>query len=273
MKIIQAELRKLVSFREVYIALFFCLILLSLQFYMDRIPDPNYTFWLSMRNLFQGNGAWYIAVMIVVGISRVLPYERETGIDELLKTYKHGISKILLAKLVAIFLYCFSVVTFFYVVAFSVYGKTHSFEENNNMPIGENQTYSWIGLQPVNLDWQYLLYEYTYLIIASFSFGLCVLAISLVVKRSVWVMAICGGGFATFEFSYHFLLKFFSTDVIGVIIADLYRFGYNGMLHMFLLNMGPLLQLSISMLVLYLFIPIVLLIGVIILAYRRKVKW
>ena len=142
------------------------------------------------------------------------------------------------------------------------------------MPIAEGSTYSWNGLQSVNFShWQYLLYEYTYLIVASFSFGLCVLAISLVVKRSVWVMVICGGLFAASEFSYHFLLKFFSTDMIGAIIAYLYRFGYNGMLHMFLLDIRPLLQLSISMLALYLFIPIVLLIGVIILAYRRKVKW
>ena len=271
MNIAQVELRKLLSFKVIYIALFFCLFLLTLFFYSSgfNISSFDPEFWKSMRDFMPRNGAWFVAIMIVVGISRMLPYEIETGIDELLKTYKQK-TKLLFAKLYVVFIYCLSMVTLFYGIAFVVYGWAYSLE-GYNLSMAEVNANMWVDLQIGSFtQWQYLLYEYTHLVFISFSYGLCVLTVSLFVKKSVWVMAVCGGFFALFEFFDGFLGQFLSTSETWSFLFVVYKYSYNGMLHLAYLERVDLTQLW--QLILYLVVQIVTLTCVIIITYKRRTR-
>ncbi|MEK3934644.1 hypothetical protein MKY41_04930 [Sporosarcina sp. FSL W7-1349] len=279
MKILHVEIRKLLSFKEVYVALFICLGMLTLFFFADRMPDPNFTFWLSIHDFMPRMGFWFVAVMIVVGISRMIPYERETGIEELQKTYKHGTTKLLLAKLYTVFIYCVLVVTFFYLVALVVYGSIYPIEGYNLPMVESYHTNRWLQFHNPHIDvftrWQYVLYEYGYMVFASFVFGLFVIVVSLLTKRSVWVMAICGGYFALFEL----YAKLLSSIHLGELFywvfhfpANLlYTYGYNGILgfkYMVSVELPNYWMICVS-----LFIPITVQIILIISIYRRKTKW
>ena len=278
MKIVHVELRNLLSFREVHIALLLCLGMLSIFFYADRLPDPNFTFWLSMHDFMPRIGFWFVAVMIVVGISRMIPYDRETGIEDLLKTYRHGKTKLLLAKLYAVFIYCLLIVTLFYLFAFGVYRAFYTIEGHLIPMVESYHTNLWIQFHNPHIviftRLQYFLFEYSYMILASFSFGLFVIIVSLFAKRSVWVMAICGGYFAMFEL----YAKLLRTIGFGELfywlfhfpINLLYTYGYNGVM-----GFEYMERVEVSrywMIIASLLIPIVVQIGVIIPVYRRKSK-
>ncbi|MEH6943140.1 hypothetical protein [Bacillus sp. JJ722] len=274
MKLELIELRKISKFKEIYIAAFMCtgflLLVLSNNAYFPGQFD--FPFWKAIHDFMPYIGFWMVAIMIVVGGSRIIPIEGESGIDELLKTYKFGLNRLVIAKIVALFIYCAVVVSYFYGLSILINGYIYSIDGGN---ISLSQSYYSPNI-PIKLgigewtNWQYLIYEYVYMVIASCSFGLFVFLISILVKRSVLVMAICGGVFAAFELYDKFIETFLSTNIIGHYITSLYRYGYNGMLSFFFIDKTHINELW--KLMIYLFVPIIILIILNIYVYRRKAR-
>lgn len=274
MKLELFELRKIIRFKEIYIAALMCTGFLLLFFYNSVYfsGEFDFPFWKSIHDFMPQIGFWMVAIMIVVGGARIIPFEGESGTSELLKTYKLGLNRLAISKIVALLIFCLIVVTYFYGLAIMINGYIYSIDGGNS-PL--SLTYyspsvvidSGIGEWT---NWQYLFYEYVYMVIASGSFGLFVFLISLLVKRSVLVMAICGGIFALFELYDKFIATFLSTNLIGSYILDLYQYGYNGMLSFFYLEHTHISELW--KLLVYLFVPIIILIFLNIYVYRRKAR-
>ncbi|MBK3497057.1 hypothetical protein JFL43_19895 [Viridibacillus sp. YIM B01967] len=266
-----AEVKKFLLFKEIYIAVVFCTGLTLLMQSAIVSPDEPFYFWKNMHDFMGYVGYWMVAILLVVGVSRIVPFENETGIDELLKTYKYGKRKLLFAKLWLVLIYSIVVVTFLYSVVFIFFSSNYRINGVNSMLVEGNYQSPWdfkgIG------NWtngQYFLFQYIYMIIASFSFALFLFLISILVKRSVVIMMICGGLFAVLELIKRFLLLYFSSSEIGYVLSLLYHYGYNGMLSAF--YMVNLQIDELWKLVVYLFVPIIGLVSMITYSYERRAK-
>lgn len=264
-----AEVKKFLQFKEIYIAAILCTGLTFLILFSVDSPEEPFFFWRFIHEFMGYFGYWMVAILLVVGVSRVVPLENETGIDELLKTYKFGKRKLLFAKLWLILIYSIVVITFLYLEVFIFFSSNNLIDGINSTLVEENYHSAW-DIKSID-DWtngQYFLFQYLYMIIASFSFALFVFLISIVVKRSVIVMMVCGGLFAVFELIERFLLYYFSTSKVGEVLSFLYDYGYNGMLSAFYM---PHFQIDeFWKLIVYVLFPIVVLLSSIISLYERR---
>jgi len=279
MNINKGELKKLFSFREIYIGFLICIGVLALYFYSvySEVNYGNFYFWKSIHQFIPQIGYWFIAIMLVVGLSKLFPYEREIGFMDLIKTYKNGRTKFVYYKILIVFLYSFLVVTLFYIFAVIYYGSVYTIGDINRLMSQVNYTNLWSDYL-VNIgrftQWQYLLYEYVYLIFAGFSFGLFIVLVSLLIQNSSWVMVICGGLFAVLEFFDRYIALMDLGDLFAYAVMwpahYVYKYGYNGMLSFQYLHQVDLPQ--IWKLIVYVFGSIAINIFLIIIIYGRKPK-
>lgn len=228
------EIKKLLSFKEIYIGLFFCTLILALFFYTDT---HEFTFWKEVQDFIPRVGFWFIAAMIIIGLARIFPYENELEIEELLKTYKYGRKKLILSKVFITFVYSFFIVTLVYLIALVFYACIYPIG-NINMPMSKvhyTDLWSQVCINTGKLtQLQFLLYEYVYMIFAAFSFGLFVVWISRLTKNARTTIAICGGAFALLEFFNKYITQInfsgFFYYIFQYPLSIIYEFGYNGML-------------------------------------------
>lgn len=226
--LVWTEGKKLFQQREIYIALFLCTVLFVMGMGYAGERDTPYEFWNEFTGAIPWVGFWFIAVLIVVGVAKCLPFEREQEMGELMLTYKRGRLQLLIVKQIVIFIYCSVVVLYFFVVSFFILAMDYDIAG----------LFAQVKVNPphylnANLEWtfaQLLLYEYGYTVLASFIFGLFTLLLSLLIKRSVFIMMIAGSIFAIGELYDKFIQRFIGTLELNNYLSAVYDYGFNGML-------------------------------------------
>lgn len=241
------EMKKLFLQREIYIALFLCTVLFAMVLISIGDATTSVAIWKELASIIPYIGFWFIAVLIVVGIARCLPFEREQNMDELLLTYKKGRLTLLIIKQLTIFIYCAVVALYFYIIAFI--GLTMKYDV-----IG---LFAHVELDPpflfdANPNWTFarlLIYEYGYTVLGSYIFALFTLLLSLFIKRSVFIMMIAGGIFALGEIYEKFIESFIGTMKLSEYIGVIYDYGFNGMLsYRYLDTFSPFSEMEVYIL-------------------------
>lgn len=226
--LVWTEGKKLFQQREIYIALILCTFLFMML--MKNVGESNtpYEFWYQLTGAIPWVGFWFIAVLIVVGVAKCLPFEREQEMGELMLTYKRGRLQLLIVKQIVTLIYSAVVVLYFYLVSFFIlamdYDTTGLFAQVKVNP-------PWFFNE--NLEWtfaQLLVYEYGYTVLASFIFALFIMFLSLFIKRSVFIMMIAGSAFAAGELYERFIQEFIGTLELNNYLSAIYDYGFNGML-------------------------------------------
>lgn len=222
------EGRKLFQQREIYIALFLCTVIFVMGMNGVGEPATPFVFWKLLASSIPYVGFWFIAVLIVVGVARCLPFEREQEMGELMLTYKRGRLLLLIVKQIVIFIYCAMIVLYFYGVAFSILAMDYD--------IAGVFAQVKLAAPPyldANPEWtfaQLLIYEYGYTVLASYIFALFTLLLSLFIKRSVFIMMIAGSIFAVGELFDKIISKYIGTMEVSNYLRAIYDYGFNGML-------------------------------------------
>ena len=264
------EMKKLFLQREIYIALFLCTVFFAMGVFSIGDAVTPIAFWRELASVIPYIGFWFIAVLIVVGIARCLPFEREQKMDELLLTYGKGFLTLLIIKQFTIFIYCAVIVLYFYIIAF--FGLAMKYDIAG--------LFSRIELDPpflfdANPNWTFaklLIYEYGYTVLASYIFALFTLLLSLFIKRSVFIMMVAGGIFALGELYEKFIESFIGTMELSEYIGAIYDYGFNGMLsYQYLDTFSPFSKTEIY--ILFLFVALLLFALNLLIGRRRKNAW
>lgn len=234
------EMKKLFQQPEIYIALFLCTVYyyLGLRDTGDSF-NPTSGLWRAMLDAVPWFGFWMIAVLVVIGSAKCLPIEREQEMNELLLTYKKGQVQLLMVKQAVMFIYCAIIVSYFYLVSFFTLVTKYSISGAFNQ-IKVNPPVYFINANP---DWtfaQLLLFQFGYMVLASYIFSLCILALSFFIKRSVFIMMIAGSVFALEELYDKYLCYYTGSMKLDVYLRNIYDYGFNGMLgHQYLEGLSP----------------------------------
>ena len=227
-KLTWVEGKKLISQRELYIALFLCTILFVMNLNAVTASSQSVVFWQEMASVMPYVGYMLIAVTIVVGVSRCMPFEREQEMEELLVTYKGGRVQLLAVKQFVLFLFCVSIVLFYYAIA-SLVLLAYASPTGLFAQMGESAP-NYINPNP---DWTFaklMLLEGGYMVLASYIFALFVFLLSLFIKRSVFIMLTAGGIFALGEL-YEKYIFYYIQSMPGIeYLVDVYRYGLNGIM-------------------------------------------
>ncbi|MCJ7842698.1 hypothetical protein MUB24_17690 [Lederbergia sp. NSJ-179] len=222
------EGKKLFWQREIYIALFLCTLFFVMAMISDPDPPGPLLFWKTLVSIVPYIGYWFIAILIVVGVARCLPFDREQKMEELMLTYKKGRLPLLMVKQAVIFIYCALIVLYFYLVAgitlATNYDTAGLFTQTKLSP---NLS---VHLNPEWTFAQLLLYEYGYMVLASYIFALFIFLLSLCIKRSVYIMMMAGSIFAGGEIFDKVIAKYIGTMELSNYLTPMYEYGFNGML-------------------------------------------
>lgn len=227
-KLLFVEGKKLIFQRDIYIALFICTVLFWLAINSSPEPPSPFQFGKSLASVMPWIGYWFVSVLIVVGIARCLPFEREQGMEELIHTYKKGRLHLLVVKQVTLLVYCALVVIYFYLLAIAAYAM--QYDTGGLFAQVRMAESPYVSVNPSWTFAQLLLYEYGYLVLAAYIFALSILFLSFIIKRSVFIIMIAGGSFAAGEIFYFFLLRYIGTMEISKYLYFINRYGFNGML-------------------------------------------
>lgn len=228
-----AEGKKLFRQREVYIALLLCTALMLFGIRQTTsLTGESFLFWRELINQMPFIGYLFIGIMVIVGVSRCLSFEREQRMDDLLKSYKNGRMQLLIAKQLSILLYCATIVLYFYGVATLMLASIYDTKGLLNT-VGkiEQLGYLYVTMNPAWTIGQLILFEISYLIIVSTIFGYFILLLSLLIKRGVFVMMLGGGLFFGLELFDKMIGKYVGQYEWSNLIPQLYRYGFNGMLN------------------------------------------
>lgn len=226
--LVWTEGKKLFQHREIYIALFLCTVLFVMGMKSVGGSDAPYQFWRELTNAIPWFGFWFISVLIVVGVAKCLPFEREQEMSGLLLTYKRGRLQLFIVKQIITLIYSAVIVLYFYLVSFFILAMDYDTkglfaQVKMNSPSFFNKDLEWTFAQ-------LLVYEYGYTVLASYIFALFIMFLSLLVKRSVFIMMIAGSIFAAGELYDKFIRKFIGTLDLNNYLSAIYDYGFNGML-------------------------------------------
>ncbi|GKV70425.1 hypothetical protein NCCP2716_29230 [Sporosarcina sp. NCCP-2716] len=227
-KLAWVEGKKLFSQRELYIALFLCTLLFVMN--VNALPDSpqSVVFWQEMASVMPYFGYMMIAIIVVVGVSRCMPFEREQEMEEVLVTYKGGRVQLLAVKQFVLFFFCVSIVLFYYGIA-SIVLLAYASPTGLFTQMGESAP-NYLSPNP---NWTFaklMLLEGGYMVVASYIFALFVFLLSLFIKRSVFIMLTAGGIFALGELYEKYIFYYIQTmSGIDYLVYG-YTYGLNGIM-------------------------------------------
>lgn len=203
-KLLADELKKIVIQREIYIGIFICTFMYVLG--LDQLRDNhNSTYWKYVLDGIPYIGNWFIAITVIIGTARSLPFEREQRMDELIRTYQFGRTKLLIVKLLAQFLFCTVIVLYYFLVPAVMMVFYYDISSIFQTLEASKSSY----LYTFNNQWQVwraFAVEYSFLLLGSYLLSLCIMLFSQFIRRSVFIMLIGGGIFAFTELLKRFIL-------------------------------------------------------------------
>lgn len=159
------ELKKLIVQKEIYIILAICtlMIWLAQKVYFLSEEVQLYRFSKSLLDFIPQVGYLFLLFPIIVAVARVLPFEYEQKMMELLTTYKYGRKMLLLVKLSVLFCYCAFIVFYFLLIvgciSYFFYGLDNWRLNFKNIGF----TYMKMYLEGEWRVWEVLLFQYVYI--------------------------------------------------------------------------------------------------------------
>lgn len=115
--------------------------------------------------------------------------------------------------------------------------------------------------------WEFLVFEYVYLLLSTFMFALCLFLVAQFVRRSVFIMLIGGAVVLVVELFDKFVMRFIGQMEVANYVSVIIDFSINSLVNLEFLNIFALPQLFIGLI-----IGILLLIIVNILVERKTVN-
>lgn len=192
--IIKAELKKLLSHKEVYAAWIMVGALMILQFVIE-FSDEGWTVWDKILMNVYGISPYIAAILIAVGLCGMFSYEREDGMTGVLRVCKKGQYKTLLSKLAASIVYIVFIEMIMLSVQIIVYGITYGFG-GLTLPTGRYH------IVPVGMAvGVQVILTYLYSSLGAVAFGAMVLLFSTALKPA-HTAALSGGIFVAVELLY-----------------------------------------------------------------------
>ncbi len=231
--------------KEIHIILAICTLMIGLsqKVYYSVEEVQLYRFSKSLLDFVPMVGYLFLLFPIIVAVARVLPFEYEQKMMELLATYKYGRKIFLLVKLIVLFCYCAFIVFYFFLVAgiisYFFYGL------DNWMLDIESIGYMYIDLGGEWRVWEVLAFEYVYLLLSTFTFVLCLFLVAQFVRRSIFIMLIGGATFLVVELFDKYVTRFINHDYINLII----KYSFNRLVNFEFLNVFTFPQLFIGLII------------------------
>lgn len=250
--LIRMELKKLVVQKEIYIILAICTLMIVLSqkaFYLAEDEVQLYRFSKSLLDFIPMVGYLFLLFPIIIAVARILPFEYEQKMIELLATYKYGRKMLLLVKLIVLFFVCAFIVFYFLLivggVSYFIYGL-----DNWMLDI---ESISWIYMDMYLKGewhvWKVLAFEYVYLLLSTFTFALCLFLVAKFVRKNVFIMFIGGAVFLVVELFDKFVMRFANQMKIGEYINIIIKYSFNSLLNFEFLNIFTIPQILLGLVI------------------------
>lgn len=232
------EIRKHRSFREVWIAyllgsiFFFVLTWLGsgdlrmLHSYSSSSTQHSHVYaqaWLSIQQNIRTYGASLTAFLIIIGLSRLVCYEKEQRTESLIKVSEEGPLISWCAKVMFTVGYCFTIVFILGFLTLTMNGALIGFQEASR-PVTECVYFMSVPLSNI----LYCIVQYVFLFIGAVYFAGFVLLVGTITRRTSFTILICGFVYLV-SMVYEYANSIFPAK-IGHMLGLFYRFGFGGYL-------------------------------------------
>lgn len=232
------ELKKLVVQKEIYIILAICTLMIWLSQQADMLRDTQpYRFSKSLLDFMPWIGYLFLLFPIIVAIARIVPFECEQKMTELLATYKYGRKSLILVKLAVLFCICAFTILYFFIIAGTISYFLYGFDDWMLTTNSIDFIYLDMFLEGEWLVWQVLVFEYIYLLLSTFTFALSLFLVARFIRRSVFIMLTGGAVFLLVELLDKFVMSFVNQMKISEYINIMIRYSFNSLVNFELLDL------------------------------------
>lgn len=222
MHVLRAEWEKHRSFREVWVGYALGAAYLLLALFNEKNSVAG---WFGVQQNIRTYGSTLIAFLTVVGISRLLCYEKERKTDGIIRTCKHGLADSFQGKMLLTIEYCAAAVLLVGAISILVNGFSFRFES----AFSQDGQCMYFSSVPIN-NLFYCVIQYVFLFLGALYFAGFILIIAALVKRSALVIFICGGCYAAFMFYYFAGFYWIQGTWMNLVFDFLFRYGFSGFL-------------------------------------------
>ena len=248
--LIRMELKKLVVQKEIYIILAICTLMIWLSqkaYFISEVE--SYRFSKSLLDFMPWVGYLFLLFPIIVAVSRILPFEYEQKMVELLATYKYGRKMLLFVKLIVLFCVCAFTVFYFFLIAGSVSYLFYGLDDwtLNIESIGWIYMEMYLGGEW--RVWEVLSFQYIYLLLSTFLFALSLFLVARFVRRNVYIMLVGGAVVLVVELLDKFFMRFIGQMQVGHYVSVIIDFSINSLVNFEFLNIFTLPQLCIGIII------------------------
>ena len=246
--LIKMELKKLVVQKEIYIILAICTLMVWLSGKAVMLSEVEpYRFSKSLLNFMPWMGYLFLLFPIIVVVARVLPFEYEQKMVELLATYKYGRKRLLFVKLIVLFCVCAFIVLYFFLIAGVV---SYFFYGLDDWTLNiESIGYLYVDLEGEWRVWEILIFQYIYLLLSTFLFALSLFLVARFIRRSIFIMLIGGAVVLVVELLDKFVMGFIGQMQIASYVGVIIDFSINRLVNFEFLNIFTLPQLFIGLII------------------------
>jgi len=246
--LIRMELKKLVVQKEIYIILAICTLMIWLSqkaIFLNEVQP--YRFSKTLLDFMPWIGYLFLLFPIIVAVSRILPFEYEQKMVELLATYKYGRKRLLFVKLIVLFCVCAFTVFYFFLIAGIVCYFFYGLDDwtLNIESIG----YLYTDLEGEWRVWEVLVFQYIYLLLSTFTFALSLFLVARFVRRSVLIMLVGGAVVLVVDLLDKFVMRFIGQMQIASYVRFIIDFSINSLVNFEFLNIFTLPQLFIGLVI------------------------
>lgn len=214
------EVRKHHSFREVWVGYLLGVVFFLISFWQGISSDAR---WFVIQQNIYSYGATLTAFLIVIGLSRLICYEKELGTDSLIIASNSGLFLAWKAKVIFAIGYCAIVVFSIGILSLLINGAQIGFKDALS-PVSESVYFESVPLS--NL--LYCIVQYIFLFLGALYFAGFVLIIAAITKRTALTIILCGGAYIAF-LGYYYVGRYWIQGTIFNQICDfLFHFGFSG---------------------------------------------
>ena len=248
--LIRMELKKLVVQKEIYIILAICTLMIWLSqkaYFISEVE--SYRFSKSLLDFMPWVGYLFLLFPIIVSVSRILPFEYEQKMVELLATYKYGRKMLLFVKLIVLFCVCAFTVFYFFLIAGIVCYFFYGLDDwtLNIESIGWIYMEMYLGGEW--RVWEVLSFQYIYLLLSTYLFALSLFLVARFVRRNVYIMLVGGAVVLVVELLDKFFMRFIGQMQVGHYVSVIIDFSINSLVNFEFLNIFTLPQLCIGIII------------------------
>lgn len=222
------EARKQRAFKEAWVGFIIAGILMLVflsQTLGLRAEDRAMNWYLVQQDIYT-YGATLTAFLIVIGLPRLICYERERGTDSLICASNKGRFITWKAKVLYCLAYCAFVVFAIGVFSLLVHCGSFAFEGARD-PVSRCVYFSSEALPPMS-NIEYCILQYVFLFLGSLYFAGFILIVAALTKRTVATVII--GAIVYFTCMIYEYAHSMFEGVINVVLAFAFRFGFGGYL-------------------------------------------